>query len=606
MKNPYAISDFETIRLENYHYVDRTHKIPLMESVGKYLLFLRPRRFGKTLWLSTLKNYYDIGKKNIFEKLFSDLCIGQNPTPLANQYFVLKWDFSCVNCSGSNGEIEQSLYNHVNNRIKRFNSDYAHILQSKIEIDPDSGISSFENLMTCISKVPQKLYLFIDEYDNFANELIASKREDEYYKMTDLDGFLKTFFKSLKSATEGLGLDRMFLTGVTPILLNDITSGDNIKTDIHILPDFADLCGFTEYEIEQLIHQFAHSLETKPRYQSIKHEKMFPSGKDQWERDLLELMKNLYDGYVFSSYRDIRMFNPTLVMYIFKQLEQLYGQLPETLIDFNLMPDRGRLEYIAGLPGGDDLVMKLNQNKCIEIPKLTSRFGLSDMLEQSAKTPEFMGSYLYFMGMLTMGKAFSSTKKKELIIPNPVTQALYIDGIARWIIPDPANRNIGFEAAEQLNFYGKIAPLRKYIEKQVFPTFHWRDRRWANELTIKTIFMCLMMDERNFLMISERQSRSGYADLAMIVRPDRRHLDLKNVLIEFKFIKVKKNKAKDIKGQSDTSLFKWAPVEKKLKEARSQSKAYSKELRKEFGYELNLITYAVIAIGFERLLYKKI
>ncbi|KPA18014.1 AAA-ATPase [Candidatus Magnetomorum sp. HK-1] len=606
MKNPYAISDFEKIRLNEFEYIDRTDRIPQIENVGQYLLFLRPRRFGKSLWLSTLKNYYDIKKKDIFDTLFSDLWIGQQPTPLANQYFVLKWDFSCVNCSGSNADIEQSLYNHVNSRIDRFASDYSHMLPSQIKIHPASGINSFESLLTSISKTPHKLYLFIDEYDNFANELMASRREDEYYNMTDLDGFLKSFFKALKSATEGLGLDRMFLTGVTPILLNDITGGDNIKTDIHILPDFADLCGFTDNEIKQLIQTFAHSLETNPRYQLIDLNKLFTMGKNQWMEDLFQLIKNLYDGYIFSPYIDTRIYNPTLVMYLFKQLEQLYGQLPESLIDFNLIPDRARLEYIANLPEGKDLIMELNQNKSIEIPKLTSRFGLTDMLEKSAKTREFMGSYLYFMGMLTMGHAFSSIKKKELKIPNPVTQTLYIDGIARWMIADPVNRDIGFKAAEQLLCYDKIAPLRKYIEKQVFPTFHWRDRRWANELTIKTIFMCLMMDEMNFLMISERQSRSGYADLAMIIRPDRRHLNLKDVLIEFKFIKTKKLAVKDIKGQSDTALFKLDPVKEKLKDARSQAKTYSRELREEFGNGLKLTTYALIAIGFERLLYKKL
>jgi hypothetical protein len=188
MKNPYAISDFEKIRLNGFEYIDRTDRIPQTENVGQYLLFLRPRRFGKSLWLSTLKNYYDLNKKDVFDRLFADLWIGKNPTPMANQYFVLK----------------------------RFAFDYAHILKAKIEIDPESGINSFENLLALISNKTHKLYLFIDEYDNFANELMASKREDEYYKMTDLDCFLKSFFKSLKSATEGMGLDRMFLTGVTP------------------------------------------------------------------------------------------------------------------------------------------------------------------------------------------------------------------------------------------------------------------------------------------------------------------------------------------------------------------------------------------------------
>ena len=567
---------------------------------------MRPRRFGKSLWLSTLKNYYDLNKKDSFGQLFSDLWIGQQPTSLANQYFVLKWDFSCVNCSGSHADIEQSLYNHMNSRIERFASDYDPMLPSPIKIHPTSGINSFESLLTSISKTPHQLYLFIDEYDNFANELMASKREDAYYSMTDLDGFLKSFFKALKSATEGLGLDRMFLTGVTPILMNDITSGDNIKTDIHILPDFADLCGFTDHEIKKLIQTFAHSLETDPRYQLINFNRLFPKGKNKWIEDLYQLIKNLYDGYIFSPYIDTRIFNPTLVMYLFKQLEQLYGQLPESLIDFNLIPDQGRLEYIANLPGGKDLIMALNQRKQIEIPKLTSRFGLTDMLEKSAKTREFMGSYLYFMGMLTMSHSSQATKKKVLKIPNPVTQTLYIDGITPWIIADPVTRDIGFETSEQLLCYGRMAPLRNYIEKQIYPSFHWRDRRWANELTIKTIFMCLMVDELNYLMISERQSRSGYAGLAMILRPDRKHLNLKNVLIEFKFIKTKQLNIKNIKGQSDTALFKFGPVKDKLEEATIQAKKYSTELCEEFGDDLNLKTYAVISIGFDRLLYKKI
>ena len=226
------------------------------------------------------------------------------------------------------------------------------------------------------------------------------------------------------------------------------------------------------------------------------------------------------------------------------------------------------------------------------------------MLEKSAKTREFMGSYLFFMGMLTIGDDLKSGGL-ELKIPNPVTQSFYIDGIARRIIDDPFERDIGFAAAQKLKQHGKIATLRKYIEKHIFPTFHWRDRRWANELTIKTLFMCLMMDESNYLMISERQSRSGYADLAMILRPDRRHLNLKNVLIEFKYIKGKKL-GEDVKGQSDTALFKLKVVNEKLIEATSQAKAYTKELREEFGSSLQLTTYAVIAIGFSRLLYKKI
>ncbi|KPA14398.1 AAA-ATPase-like protein, partial [Candidatus Magnetomorum sp. HK-1] len=144
-------------------------------------------------------------------------------------------------------------------------------------------------------------------------------------------------------------------------------------------------------------------------------------------------------------------------------------QLPESLMDHNLVADEGRLEYIADLPGGRELIMALNQKKDIEIPKITSRFGLKTMLTHSTKNKTFMVSYLYFMGMLTMAKK-SSSGKQCLKIPNPVTQSLYIDGIARWIVPDPINRDTGFDAAEQFTRKGQIAPLRSYIEKEIFPT----------------------------------------------------------------------------------------------------------------------------------------
>jgi len=151
-----------------------------------------------------------------------------------------------------------------------------------------------------------------------------------------------------------------------------------------------------------------------------------------------------------------------------------------------------------------------------------------------------------------------------------------------------------------------MAPLRSYIETQIFPSFDWRDKRWVNELTIKTIFMCLMNDNANYLMISERQTRTGYADLAMIVRPDRRSFSLKDILIEFKYIKTKSLSVKNLKKQSDKSLFELKPVQNQLKKAKAQAKKYAKELKDEFGDVIQLTSYAVIAIGFERLLYKKI
>jgi len=172
-------------------------------------------------------------------------------------------------------------------------------------------------------------------------------------------------------------------------------------------------------------------------------------------------------------------------------------------------------------------------------------------------------------------------------------------------LPDPMIRDDGHDVALKLLSNGQIAPMRKFIEKHIFTTFNWRDRRWVNELTIKTIFMCLLKNN-SFLMISERQSRSGFADLAMIVRPDFRKYQLIDTLIEFKYIKPKSLKLKNIKKLSDTELFNHKMIQSKLKEAKKQAVTYSKELVEEFGDRVTLQTYAIISIGFDRLLYKKL
>ena len=168
MRFPYGIADFRALIGEGYFYVDRIDRIPLIENAGKQLLFLRPRRFGKSLWLSTLENYYDLARADDFERLFGPLKIGQNSTPLHNRHFVLRWDFSVVDPSGDHAAIRRALFNHLNVRIEDVVVRYAQFLGDRVRIDPDDGIASFQSLLSAISHTPHKLYLLIDEYDNFA------------------------------------------------------------------------------------------------------------------------------------------------------------------------------------------------------------------------------------------------------------------------------------------------------------------------------------------------------------------------------------------------------------------------------------------------------
>jgi hypothetical protein len=236
LKFPYGISNFHRIITENYFYVDRSHYIRLIEEAGDQLLLLRPRRFGKSLLLSMLENYYDVARAEEFDLLFNNLAIGNHPTPRHNQYLVMKWDFSVINAQGTLAEIKHSLHNHLNNSIEAFAVRYQNLWQYQIKIDPQDAVSSFESALIAIGQTPYQLYLLIDEYDNFANELMMGRGEinpTRYKALLAAEGSLKTFFRAIKSASSGRGLERVFITGVSPILMSDITSAYNVAENIY-------------------------------------------------------------------------------------------------------------------------------------------------------------------------------------------------------------------------------------------------------------------------------------------------------------------------------------------------------------------------------------
>ncbi len=287
MKFPYGICDFYQIITENYWYVDRTDRIPYIEEMGKHLLFLRPRRFGKSLLLSMLENYYDLAKADEFETLFGRLAIGQHPTAKHNQYFVLTWDFSVVSPVGESEQIQQALHRYVNSRIQDFAVYYHHLLPMKIQIDPVDAIASLQSLLTAVRQTPYRLYLLIDEYDNFANELMMGHRQISHSRYKALlygEGSLKALFKAIKSFSAGGGLDRVFITGVSPVVLSDITSGYNIAENVYVHPEFNDLCGFWESEVADTLAQIVKECHA-------------PAAK---ATEALNMMRTFYNGYCFT------------------------------------------------------------------------------------------------------------------------------------------------------------------------------------------------------------------------------------------------------------------------------------------------------------------
>jgi len=215
MKFPYGTADFHKIITEGYYYADRTDRIRVLENIGDQILFLRPRRFGKTAWLTTLENYYDLARAGEFEALFGTLAIGREPTARRNCYFVLRWDFSMVDASGSLAEIRQALHDHLNNRTRALASRYRESIgHSPLPLSDENGLVGVESAVQAARAQGHDLYLLIDEYDNFANELMQRRRAD-YDALVSGEGLLKTVFKAVKSLASGAGIDRVFITGVS-------------------------------------------------------------------------------------------------------------------------------------------------------------------------------------------------------------------------------------------------------------------------------------------------------------------------------------------------------------------------------------------------------
>jgi len=591
MKFPYGVSDFKKINTQGYFYCDRTDKINLLEKSDSQL-FIRPKRFGKSLVLSMLENYYDVAKKDEFEAIFGGLKIGKNPTKLRNSYFILKFDFSCVDPTGSAEEVKTALFNHINDCIKEFILYYGKYNLPDIEVNRNDAISSIKSLASSVRMTPYPVYLLIDEYDNFANTVMmgvqsAGKR---YETLVHDEGPLRTFFKAVKASTSGSMFDRVFITGVSPVVMSDITSGYNIAENIYFEPEFNDLCGFKRDEIEDVLKEIVDKC-------GFEKEKI---------REAVNLMQTYYDGYTFSHEADEHIYNPTLCLYFFKQFEKSC-KYPRKMLDSNLAVDESKLEYIAGIFRGRDLLMSLVQkDQGVVISDIEDRFGIKEMLTDKSGDNTFLVSFLYYFGVLTIA-GDTEDLKVILKVPNLVMKSLYVERIRKMLLPEPDDRDDGKLAAEKVYEKGEMAPLCRFMEDRYFKVFHNRDYRWANELTVKTAFLTLLYNDIIYIMDSETEIDRRYADLVMIIRPDKRYGKVFDVLIEFKFVKLKDvgTSADKARKLSEDELMLIPEIANRIKDGAKQVQEYGKKLEQKYG-NLRLQKFVVVALGFERVCFKKL
>lgn len=593
MKFPYGLADFASIRREGYFYQDRTHYIRIVEERGKQLVFLRPRRFGKSLWLSILAYYYDVALADEFALLFGDLAIGQEPTPLHNQHFILRWDFSKIAVFGAVEEITQNLYNHINARIQDFGVRYANWIQQPIEIHPTDAIYSFESLLSAIAGQPYKLYLLIDEYDNFANEIaMGSTRSDDerYAKMVTGDGALKTVFKNIKAAMGEGRMDRVFVTGVSPMLLSDLTSGFNTASDISLERPMHELCGFTEAEIAILADQVGGACGFSPE-QIAAHK---------------QLMRTFYNGYHFRPDAEEALYNPTLSLYFLDALQRECAP-PEEILDVNLSMDKNKLEYIASRPGGEQLIQRLLEDQPnLGVQRILNRFSLKDLVKPKL-SHDSLASLLFYFGMTTLDGR-DPQGQPLLRIPNLVTRGLYFEQLRELLLPDEFDQDEGRALAKLFYSAGTIQPLYDFIQEHVYRAFSNRDYRHANELTVKALFLSLLYNDIAYIVDSEPELERRYADLLMLLRPEQRIYQLLDLLVEFKYVELTQVglTAEQVRAKSTAELAALDEIKKAFTTARTALQAYRQTLVAKYGGILKLRVYAVVSLGFERLLWQEV
>lgn len=402
---PYAIAEYRVLREENSYYVDKTHFIPLLEAGPAYLFCIRPRRFGKTLWLTLLRAYYDVNLADQFATLFSGTYIGEHPTAERNSYLVLFLNFAMVNPDVR--YVQESFEKNSHSEIESFFRRYARFFtpeEREIILAEPKTEDRLRLLFSYAAGKNLKIYFFIDEYDNFANTILTTAGQEAYHNLTHGEGFFRFFFNLLKGSTagQGGGLRRLYITGVSPITLDDVTSGFNIGANISLDPRFNEMVGFTEAEVRALLHYYRDA------------------GRLLLDvEECLALMRTWYDHYRFAVEAETTVFNPTLVFYFVLQAQDR-TKLPLELIDQNVRIDYTKLRHLIGIDqrlNGNFSQLKEIIERGETISSINPSFPLTRLLERT----NFV-SLLHYFGLVTIAGVHEG--EPLLRIPNRTIQDL--------------------------------------------------------------------------------------------------------------------------------------------------------------------------------------
>ena len=565
---PYGVADFATVIEQNLYYVDKTMFIPELEKQPRNLFFTRPRRFGKSMFLSMLYSYYDCAQSHKFQSLFGNLWIGQHPTPLQGKYQVLFLDFSQI--TGNIDKLETKFNSYLSINLDAFVRQYSEYYQA--EMEEILAQEDFEEKMELIFKAAKAhqyhLYLIIDEYDNFTNVILNERGENVYHAITHADGFYRDVFKKFKG-----NFERIFMMGVSPVTLDDVTSGFNIGWNISIKPEFDEMLGFSTTDVVEMFTYY-------------KEHGSIPADSDI--DAIVNDMKPWYDNYCFAKQalkKKTRMFNCDMVLYYLRNYMDA-GCPPEEMIDPNTRTDYGKMKKLLQFDKLDG-ERKGIIRKIAEEEQIVTQLYESFSAYQIPKA-EIFPSLLFYYGMLTI----KGTRGSKLIlgIPNNNVRKQYYGYLeeeyqAKAYVDVNQLTDYYYDMAydgkweEGLRFmadaYAKVSSVRDGIEA---------------ERNLQGFFMAYLNLNDYYITAPELELNHGYCDFFLL--PDLTHYASQHsYILELKVLS-KKDFSAIVEGEFTEDGKPMTKAEKQWREAVDQIHRYAEAPRVEAlrqGTKLHLI-----------------
>lgn len=514
---PYAIADFAEMRERGFYYVDKTRYIPLLEQY-KAPVFLRPRRFGKSLLVSTLAYYYDMNETERFDTLFGGTYIGNHPTREKNKYMVMRFDFSQLVLADNLTNLEKNFNDMICPVMRSFVKDtyrYPQFFQDFQFTDEQSASKMLGEIINRIQgqHLPS-LYILIDEYDNFTNQLLTSYKDPLYESVTTGESFLRTFFKVIKRGIGEGSIRTCFCTGVLPVTMDDLTSGYNIAEILTLEPKFTEMLGFNHDEAAAYL-----------RYVLQKYDRNNSSFEELWS-----LILNNYDGYRFLP-NSRPLFNSTILTYFFKKFAVNKGDIPDEMIDENLRTDIGWIRRLTLTQENakemlDALV--INDELIYSLPDLRSKFNKQKFFEK-----QFYPISLYYLGMTTLVDGY------VMRLPNLTMRSVYMNYYNEMnVISDDARRFV--PAYRQFMDNRQLEPLVDNYFTEYLGQFPAQVFDKINENFIRCSFYEVLSRYLSscYTFALEQNLPSGRSDLVLTGIPGTSfHNDCR--IVEFKYFKAK-------------------------------------------------------------------